>query len=173
MERLPGAPFFFKVRCRKFPKHVIFGGKNVPAGQATCRTTRAFCRGSCFCREKTSLRGKPLAEQQGLGAAARREGAAARLEGAAARPEPPRRPKNAPGGLRCPPLGALGAPKGPKKPRGPHGALGAPWGPCGALGASCGPPLRCGNARSAVYSCYVEWALRGTSAGILSATPSR
>ena len=100
-----------------------------------------FSRKTSFLPEKTPLRGKPLAGQQGLEAAARPLAAAARPEGAAARPEPPRRPKNDPGGLWWLPDGALGAPKAQKKtggllgPLGPMGPMWGPWGPMWAHAA--------------------------------------
>ena len=61
------------------------------AAPSPCLRFSWYASGGFF-PEKTPLRGKPLAEQQGLGAAARREGAAARPEGAAARPKVGLRP---------------------------------------------------------------------------------
>ena len=52
------------------------------------------------------------------------------------------------------PWGPMGAPWGPHEgPWGTHGGPWGPWGPWGPMGPY-GPPLRCGDARSAIYVCF-------------------
>ena len=165
-----------------FWKNALFGGKNVPAGNAasvlpswgppglknpamsqiltssSARIGRAGRRQASGGRRQAS--GSRCQASGSRRQAGRREAAGRPKSGGAKKCSwslwgAPGAPPESPGASG----GALGAPKGPQKKTGGHGALGAPWGPCGALGAPCGPPLRCGTCAKRIvllFCCAVE-----------------